>query len=200
LTLYPADLCRIVGTPSPTSSYRTARDRAIVALASFSGLLADEMVSLTRGQVTTHHRSDCIVVEVVRAGCPLQLPVARPGAEPLFALLSTYGPSEQQPTLPLYRRTEKDERSLSLQALRAIIRGRCEAAGLRHVTAASLHAAFAYWLRIQGLSDHEVAAVLGLRRVRSLDRLFAGHKALDAQRQVRELTLMAVDPALRPAE
>ena len=41
-------------------------------------------------------------------------------------------------------------------------------------------------LRIQGLSDHEIAAVLGLAKVRSVDLLLQRHGALDAQRAVRE--------------
>jgi hypothetical protein len=45
----------------------------------------------------------------------------------------------------------------------------------------------AHWLRGQGLSDHEVAQVLGLARVRSVDRLLQRHTALDAQRVVREI-------------
>jgi hypothetical protein len=45
----------------------------------------------------------------------------------------------------------------------------------------------AHWLRSQELSDHEVAAVLGLARVRSIDRLLQHHAALDAQRVVREV-------------
>jgi hypothetical protein len=49
-----------------------------------------------------------------------------------------------------------------------------------------LRAACAHWLRSQGLSDHEVAPVLGLAQVRSVDRLLRHHAALDAQRRVKE--------------
>ena len=55
------------------------------------------------------------------------------------------------------------------------------------IESVDLRAACAHWLRSQGLSDHEVAAVLGLARVRSVDRLLRRHAALDAQRAVREV-------------
>jgi hypothetical protein len=55
------------------------------------------------------------------------------------------------------------------------------------VESVALRAACAHWLRSPGLSDHEVATVLGLARVRSVDRLLRHHAALDAQRAVREM-------------
>lgn len=67
-----------------------------------------------------------------------------------------------------------------------VIEAACYRAGLPTVEAATLRAAYAHWLRSQGLSDHEVAAMLGLARVHSVDRLLQGHAALDAQRTVRE--------------
>ena len=72
-------------------------------------------------------------------------------------------------------------------------------AGLPSVDAATLRSACAHWLRSQGLSDHEVAAVLGLARVRSVDRLLQRHTALDAQRTVREILALdrsGLDPSL----
>lgn len=50
----------------------------------------------------------------------------------------------------------------------------------------SSRAARAHRLRSQGLSDYEVAAALGLARVRSVDRLLERHIALDAQCMVKE--------------
>ena len=62
----------------------------------------------------------------------------------------------------------------------------CQRAGLPPAESAELRAGCAHWLRAQGLSEHEVASVLGLARVRSVDLLLARHAALDAQRRVRE--------------
>jgi hypothetical protein len=88
----------------------------------------------------------------------------------------------------VFRRNNHGKQPLSLQALRAIVLGRCKEVGFPRATVNDLRAAFAYWLGSQGLSDHETTAVIGLKQVRSLDRLLARHKALDAQRQVREIS------------
>jgi hypothetical protein len=73
--------------------------------------------------------------------------------------------------------------------VRSIVQRACARAGFPTASAADLRAAVAYWLRLRGLSDHETAAVLGLRRVKTLDRLLTRHEVLDAQRRVRELVL-----------
>jgi hypothetical protein len=67
-----------------------------------------------------------------------------------------------------------------------VLENACRRAGLPLVESTALRAACAHWLRGQGLSDHEIAAVLGLARVRGIDRLLRHHSALDAQRAVRE--------------
>jgi hypothetical protein len=79
------------------------------------------------------------------------------------------------------------DRPLSYRAALEVLQGACRRAGLPAVESSTLRAACAHWLRSQGLSDHEVAAVLGLARVRSVDRLLRHHVALDAQRAVREI-------------
>ena len=73
--------------------------------------------------------------------------------------------------------------------MREILRKACHAAGYPPLDATALRAACAYWLGSIGLSDHQVAQALGLARVRSLDTLLRGHRALDAQRQVSEMRL-----------
>jgi len=70
-----------------------------------------------------------------------------------------------------------------------VLQNACRRTGLPAVESAALRAAFTHWLRGQGLSDHEAAAVLGLARVKSVDRLLRHHAALDAQRAVREKLL-----------
>ena len=77
-------------------------------------------------------------------------------------------------------------RPLSYRAARDVLQLACRRAGRRSVESIALRAACAHWLRSQGRSDHEVAAVLGLARVRSIDRLLRQHTALSAQRTVRE--------------
>jgi hypothetical protein len=79
------------------------------------------------------------------------------------------------------------EHALSYRTARDVLRAACRRAGLPAVETVELRAACAHWLRTQGLSSHEVAAVLGVARVRTVDRLLQRHAALDAQRCVREM-------------
>lgn len=69
---------------------------------------------------------------------------------------------------------------------REIVDAACKRAGYPSMGAAELRAAYGYWLRCQGISDHQVAQVLGLARVSTVDALLRRHLALDAQRRVRE--------------
>jgi hypothetical protein len=76
--------------------------------------------------------------------------------------------------------------SLSYRAARTVLQRACQRSGLPSVDSVTLQAACAHWLRTQGLSDHDTAAVLGLAKVKSVDRLLRHHAALDAQRTVGE--------------
>jgi integrase len=192
-TLYPADLARIVGADESAYGYRAHRNHAVVALFCFSGLRADEIASLRRAQALTDEALGRLTIEVVRTGRFLRLPIPEPAATPLLALLRGYRWSHSGGPGHIFRRNQATDQPLTLQALRAIVLGRCREVGLPWITASDLRAAFAYWLRLQGLSDHEATAVLGLSRVRSLDRLLVRHKALDAQRQVEEVRLAGLE-------
>ncbi len=86
----------------------------------------------------------------------------------------------------VFRARGRPDRSLSYRGARKVLVQACRRAGLPPVTSAELRAGCAYWLRSQGLSEHEVMMVLGLTRVRTVDRLLSRHQALDAQRRVRE--------------
>jgi hypothetical protein len=87
----------------------------------------------------------------------------------------------------VFRAYGSSDRPLGYRAARNIVKDACRRAGLPAVESVALRSACAHWLRCQGLSDHEVAAVLGLARVKSVDRLLRRHAALDAQRTVREV-------------
>jgi integrase len=180
-------LAHIVAGAAGRNGYRDRRNHAIVALHCFSGLQAGEIAALRRLQVIAEESSGQVIIEILRAGRFLRLPLPEPAAVPLLALLADPEASLHEPTAYVFRRNKAGDQPLSAQALRAILVHACKQAGLPGVTAADLRAAFAYWLRLQGLSEHEAATVLGLEQARSLDRLLARHKSLDAQRQVREL-------------
>ncbi len=186
-TLDPADLERIVAAVTARSVPRERRDRGLVALHCYTGLRPDELAELRWSQVAVDPESEETTLHLRRDGRWLSLPIAGPGASALLALrwapLSLTA-SEVQYVFP---RSEKGERPLTTRAAREIVPRACKRAGFPLASAADLRAAFAYWLQAWGLSDHESAAVLGLRQGRSLDRLLARHRSLDAQRRVREM-------------
>ena len=144
-------------------------------------------MELRRCQVVIDQASEQMWVQLRREGRLLRLLLAGPAAGPVLAICSpTIGDLAVTSRYLIFRRVEHRDEPLSLRAVRKIVQQACERAGFSLATAADLRAAFAWWLRTRGLSDHETAAVLGLEQVRSLDRLLARHVALDAQRKVRE--------------
>lgn len=184
-TLRGADIQRIVRAAGEVKDrFRASRDSAIVALSCFSGLRPEETVALTWGQVVVDSHTETTFVEVQRRGGLLRLPIPAPAAGPLLDYALQHREDLEG---PLFRRRARSQEGLSVRAARHIVVSACERAGLPRAESAGLRAAFAHWLRSRGLSDHETAKVLGLRQVRSLDRLLAPTKALDAQRAVREL-------------
>jgi integrase len=186
-TLEPADLERIAGAATGRSALRARRDWALVALHCYSGLRPDEVVTLRWSQVTIDPESEGMSVLLQRSGRWLRLLLAGPAVAPLLALRlqaqASEGVSAEQ---YVFRSPLGAEHALTSRAAREIVRQACKRAGFPLASATDLRGAFACWLRARGLSDHETAAVLGLHQVRSLDRLLSRHRALDAQRRVRE--------------
>lgn len=186
-TLYPQDLERIVATAGETRSFRGLRDRALVALHCYSGLRPAEIIRLRVGDVKAELDTKRGVVTVHRAGRSLPLVLAAQSTEPLRQLIAVRAAHEGRPDTYVFRRSPFAGDQLTERAARAIVQRACTRAGYPTATSADLRAAFAYWLRLCGLSDHEAAVVLGLGQVKTLDKLLARHEALDAQRRVREI-------------
>jgi integrase len=187
-TLDAADLRRIVDA-AEVGGKQPRRDRALAALHCFSGLRPEEIVGLQwedlRTDLTAIGRYG-MTATVVRDGRQTQLLLPAPAAEVVEALASTLGRPVDALTGYVFRARGAPGRPLSYRAARTVLERACRRAGLPAVESVALRAAFAHWLRSQGLSDHEAAAVLGLARVKSVDRLLRHHAALDAQRTVRE--------------
>ena len=136
--------------------------------------------------VTMHGRYG-LTAAVERGGRLVRLLLPGPASDAIDALAEACHGTIESLSGPVFCARGTEGRALSYRAARDILRGACKRAGLRSVESIALRAAFAHWLRGLGLSDHEVAAILGLARVRSVDRLLQHHAALDAQRVVREV-------------
>jgi integrase len=189
-TLAPSDLDRIVMAASAEQSpFRALRDGALVAVHCFSGLRPEEVVAL-RWEDVGYHLIDLgyygLRAFVTRNEQRWPLPLPGPSGDAVKALQEWIDSRGELRSGPVFSRDVGAERALSYRAAREVLIGACIRAGLPPVSAVELRAACAFWLRAQGLTDHEVAAVLGLSRVRSVDRLLRRHAALTAQRRVRE--------------
>lgn len=189
-TLDTQDLQRIVLAAGEVSTTNRVRNRALAALHCFSGLRPEEIVALDWEQIEVVHQADdnaALCVTIARAGRQLRLPIPKQAASTLAELASKSGKALITMAGPVFRPRARSSARLSYRAAREIVRKACNRAGLPAVEAPELRAAYARWLGSIGMSDHEIAAILGLERVRSVDRLLARHRALDAQRQVREV-------------
>jgi integrase len=189
-TLDAADLRRIVDAAGSEGGPYVLRDRVLVALHCFTGLRPEEVLRLRWEDIDSELTADGrygLVAAVVRKGRHAKLLLPAPAADAVGALARAAGGSVESLSGHVFMARGSSGRTLSYRAARDIIRAACRRSGLPSVESASLRAACAHWLRSQGLSDHEVAAVLGLARVRSVDRLLRHHAALNAQHQVSEI-------------
>jgi hypothetical protein len=114
----------------------------------------------------------------------LRLLVPGPAAEMVAALAESLGGSIGTLAGPVLRASGPLEHALSYRTARDILCAACRHAGLPRV---ELRAACAHRLSTQGLSSHEVATVLRVAGVRTVDRLLQRHAALNAQLCVREM-------------
>ena len=189
-TLDAADLLRIVDASGDSSgSERQMRDRGLVALQCFSGLSVEEVIRLRWNDIDANYTNAGyfgLTATVERAGRRHQLPMPGPSGEIIGVLREQTLNAAVSPSDPVFCRSGRGVKPLSYRGVRKILVAACRRAGLPPASSAELRAGFAHWLRSQGLSDHEVSVVLGVARVRTVDRLLKRHVALDAQRRVRE--------------
>jgi len=178
-----------VGAGRATLGLYACRDRALVALHCFSGLRPEEIVRLRWEDLSTELSASghCgLTVAVERSGGWLRLLLPGPAADAIAALAGAMGGTIEALTGSVLCARGAREHPLSYRAARDVLYDACRRAGLPPVESSALRSACAHWLRSHGLSDREVAIVLGFARVRSVDRLLQRHLALDAQRTVRE--------------
>jgi len=188
-TLDVTDLQRLVNAAGADGGSHVRRDRVLVALHCFSGLHPQEIVHLRWQDLNTELTTSGhygLTAAVHRGGRRMHVFLPPPASTEIEALADSLGQSIPTMSGPVLSVRSTPGRPLSYRAARDVVDAACRSVGLPPMDSASLRAACAHWLRSQGLSDHEVADVLGLTRVRSVDRLLQRHDALDAQRTVRE--------------
>jgi integrase len=189
-TLEAADLRHSVDAAGTDGGDQAPRGPALAALHCFSGLRAEEIVHRRWEDLVTELTAavhDGLTAVVERNGRRVRLIVRGPASHAVEALAGAAGGTVESLSGPvLCARSTRPTAQLSGGAGRAS--GCLSRAGLPAVESSALRAACAHWLRSQGLSDHEVAPVLGLARVRSVDHLLRRHAALDAQRAVKEVS------------
>ena len=189
-TLDAVDLHRILDAAAGDQhGERAARNRALVALHCFSGLRPEEIVTQQWEDLEerlTGAGYYGLTASVERGGHRLRLPLLGPTEGAFAALQGAFVVAGKALSGHVFRTGRWSDRRLSYRAARDVVAAACRRAGFPSVASVELRAGCAHWLRTRGLSEHEVAAVLGLVRVRSVDRLLARHAALDAQRRVRE--------------
>jgi integrase len=188
-TLDAVDLRRLVDAAGMGPIAQAPRDRALVALHCFSGLRPEEIVRLRWEDLSAELTASGhfgLTVTIERESRRVRLFLSEPATEAIEALARATGGSVKSRSGPLLCAHGRPGRPLSYRAARDVLQDAFRRAGLPMVESVALRAACAHWLRGQGLSDHEVAIVLGLAKVRSVDRLLRHHAALDAQRTVRE--------------
>lgn len=181
-TLMPSHLNLIVNSGFPRSTYRHARNRALLAAHCFTGLRPEEIVQLTTTQLLQVAGSRLTYAEIWRNGTLLRLPIIE---DAMFHIRAHLASQSQEGYI--FTRGRNDPKPLTVRATRNIVKEACFNVGLPAMTATDLRSAFAFLLKGRALSDHEVASVLGLRQVRTVDRLSARHLELKAQRHVHEV-------------
>jgi len=172
-TLDVADLRRLVDAAGSGSIKQAPRDRALVALHCYSSLRPEEIVGLrwedlSKELTVSGHYGLTVTVE--RSSRRVRLLLPGPASDAVEALAGTMGGSVESLSGPVLCARGAPGRPLSYRAAWDVLQDACRRAGLPLVDSTGLRATCAHWLRSQGLSDHAVAAVLGLARVRSVDR------------------------------
>ena len=191
-TVDPHDLERLVDTAGASRSRdRTVmRDRAILSLACFTGLRPGEIVKLRWEDLSYDHITGAghfgLTAQVSRRGQSIRLILAHPAANALVAWADLLGCDLTGAVGPVFSRFSSSMLPMSYRTVRQVIDLACRQAGFPPLEAAELRAACAWWLKSRGLSDHAVAEVLGLARVKSVDELTRRHAALQALRTTRE--------------
>lgn len=160
---------------SPTSGVVV---EAIVSLCCRSALELEELVALQWSQFK--HEADATYVVITRRGRQVELLVDAPAAIAISRL-----PGKRTGYVFPSRRSASGH--LTTRAASKMLLAASRGAGLRRVGHFDLRKAFAYSLRTRGFSVGEVAVLVGITRASTVDSWLLDHRAINAQRRIREL-------------
>lgn len=179
-TIEPADLAVIVARAGDGKRHiRVVRDRALVATHCFSGLRTGEIRTLRWDQLVWEPGAESYAVRLPRQGVQVKLPIFGPAA----ALLARW---RLLTTAQTYVFSNPSGEPFTRRQVRRIVQSACQSAGFGNADSATLTSAAAAYLSSFGVRDHEIAMALGIRDMRTVNRLLRPHQRLQAQRSVRD--------------
>ena len=170
-TVEPDDLRRIVDAAA-------AGRRLLVAVQCFSGLDAREIRLLRWSDLRWESEAESWSVAVDRRGKRIQLAIFGPAASLLIRQRFEISAESE------YVFANSRGEPLTERQARRIVLNACTTAGFPHAARSTLLSAAAAFLSGAGLRDHDLAIVLGITDMRTINRLLKPHLTLAAQRRV----------------
>lgn len=183
-TVEPDDLRRIIDAAAAGRRAATAlRDCLLVAVQCFSGLDAGEIRLLRWSDLRWESEAESWSVSVIRRGERTHLAIFGPAASLLIRRRL------EAPAASEYVFSNSRGDPLTARQARRIVLNACTKAGFPHASRSTLVSAAAAYLTTEGFRDHELAIVLGVSDMRTVNRLLRPHQVLDAQRRAPRLNL-----------
>ncbi|MGE0135492.1 MAG: tyrosine-type recombinase/integrase [Dehalococcoidia bacterium] len=179
-TLDPSDLERIVDAAGKgVSVTKATRDRVLVATHCHSGLLSNEIRTLRWDALRWIPEAEAWTTAIGRGRGEIEVSIYGRAASLIVRWRLESRHSE------VYVLANSHGEPLAARQVRRIVLDACTAAGFPRADRSTLLSAAAADLSASGLTDHEVAAALGIVDMRTMNRLLKPHQALAAQRLIR---------------
>jgi len=191
--LSQADILKIVDAASVASpdDETVLRDRAIVALACWSGISPYELPTLRWEQLLGHRSTAeapwCATIhDVAHHGRLVCIPVVEDAAPYLRDLVAAASMGRGRLSGYMFRRSRGKEHPLTYSMTRRIVRLAVQNAGLPACDDTTLKRAYATYLKQRGLNDYAIRDALGLKTMASVESHLLQHRWSAAQRVAAE--------------
>jgi site-specific recombinase XerD len=189
-----ADVTEIVAAASVASPNEEAarRDRAVVALACWSGISPYELPTLRWEQLHWLEPTDdapwCAMIHgIARRMRQVCIPVAEDAGPYLRELFRAASSDEKPASGHIFVRCARGKgRPLTYSMTRRIVRLAVQHAGLPSCDDTTLKRAYAAHLKQRGVNDYAIRDALGLKSMASFDGLLRRHRSAAAQRVAAE--------------